>query len=238
MKSLLIESGLSGVMLARLSGVSRSTQFRVDSGTIDPRVGTLRDLAIAAGRDVRIDLVPLSDPLAAIAARVILDPTFTLPPSKAVSEWVGRLTRLAGEDPIDIVRHAGRCSTLRFRAGATYLSGYVDDSKLRGAGEGSEARWLLSGSSVLSRIGARGLDDAPVVLYAEDSHRLVRLLDNMQHVPTEKARLIVVEYTPDLEVDSWESDGVELVAPIQALIDGFGLGGRLAAAAEQIARTW
>ena len=237
-KSLLTESGQSSVTLARLSGVSRSTQFRIDSGAIDPRIGTLRDLAIAAGVDVRLDVVPLSDPDAAVAARLILDPTFTMAPSRGVSEWIDRLARMAGDDPVEIVRNAGRCSTLRNRAGAVYLAGYVDDSKLLGAAEGSGARWLLSGAAVLSRISDADVAVAPSVLYTEDSHRLMRLLDNMRAVRPEKADLIIADYSTDLTVDSWRADGLGLVAPIQALIDSFGIGGTLAEAAEQLARTW
>ena len=49
---------------------------------------------------------------------------------------------------------------------------------------------------------------------------------------------VIIDYSEDLGRDAGKAGPISIVAPIQALIDGFGLGGELAAAAERIARSW
>jgi hypothetical protein len=205
---------------------------------IDPRVGTLRDLAIAAGFDIDVNLVPLSDPDAARAARTMLDSQYTVEPTKNITAWIARLQRLAGEDPADIVRTAGECSSLLKRKGAIFLSGHVDEVKLVGAATFTQAPWLLSGRTVLERVADTPNLSGPNIVYSGDTHRLVRVLDNMTQVKPGKADLIITEYVGDLDIDAWEDGRTRMVAPIQALIDGFGLGGSLAEAAETTARSW
>ncbi len=236
---LLEHTDLSATALAQRSGVSRSSQFRIDSGSTDPRVGTLRNLAIAAGFDLNISPVALSDHDAARAARVLLDATYPPDSSREVQDWVVRLSRLAGDNPVDIVRTAGQCSTLLKRAGAVFLAGNADEMKIVGAGAYSGAPWLLSGSGVLMRMGNTGASiNGPRILYSGDSHRVVRLLDNMEPTRPERADLIITDYSAGIETDAWADGDVRLVAPIQALIDSLGIGGPLAEAAELIARSW
>jgi len=237
-RRLLEQSGLTATELARRSGLSRSTQFRIDTDAIDPRVGTLRDLAIAAGVDIRVDLEPLSDPDAARAARTMLDGRYSVEPTKTVSQWIARLRRFAGEDPVDIVRAAGECSSLLKRRGAAYLSGHVDEAKLVGAATFTPEPWILSGRGAMERLAHASSLSAPYVVYSGDAHRLIRILDNMTQVKPGKATLIIAQYTEDLDIDAWEDGRARLVAPVQTLIDGFGLGGPLAEAAETIARSW
>lgn len=77
-------SGLSIRALAEQAGVAATTITRIESGRIDPTVGTLRDILHAAGRGLRLD--------APRAARIHL------------AELVGAWSRRAGEDRPDWTR--------------------------------------------------------------------------------------------------------------------------------------
>lgn len=242
---LLESSGLSKSALAARSGLARSTQYRIRDGLVDPTVGTLRELALAAGFELDLSLSPLSDPDAARAARVILDPLFAasyelLEGTKGVDEWIERLRRwVPSGDPVEIVHQAGMSSSLLRRRGAVFLRGHVTELKLASAGDFAKQQWLLSGAAVIDRIGEpseRG--DLPYVVHCSDPHRFERLLDNMETIRPEKANLIIAAYTDGVGVDSWEDGKIKLVAPVQGLIDSFGIGGPLATAAAHIARSW
>lgn len=256
-------SGLSKSALAARSGLARSTQYRIRDGVVDPAVGTVRELALAAGFELVLSLAPLSDPDAARAARVILDPLYevshvlaneTSEGAKKVDAWVERLHRWVPDgDPVDIVSQAGQSSSLLHRPGTVFLRGRVTELKLASAGDFSEQDWFLSGAAVIDRIGAAGLDSAvldsdaqgsgahstsPYIVHTADSHRFARLLDNMEEVRPNKANVIIAEYTAGVGVDSWEDGKIRLVAPIQGLLDAFGVRGALGLAAERIARSW
>ncbi|GAA3884057.1 hypothetical protein GCM10022381_27810 [Leifsonia kafniensis] len=249
-------SGLSKSALAARSGLARSTQYRIRDGLVDPTMGSVRELALAAGFELVLSLAPLSDPDAARAARVMLDPRFEASymlsgGSKQVDAWVERLRRwVPNGDPVDIVWQAGQSSSLVHRPGAVFLRGHVTELKLASAGDFSGQDWLLSGAAVIDRIGAPDDDGAlyggdlpgtsagPYVVYSADTHRFARLLDNMDEVRPEKANVIIAERTDDAGVDSWEDGKIRLVAPIQGLIDACGIGGPLGQAAERIARSW
>lgn len=234
-------ANMTGMELARRSGLSRSTIFRVQSMAVDPSVGTLRELALAAGFDIDMRLIELSDSDAARAARSILDPWYDSLPATAVIDWVARLHRwVASGDPIEIVRTAGEASSLLKRPGITGLIGSTDELKLAAAGDFSGAEWLLSGAPVLDRIRASGgsTESGPAVLYTADSERILRLLQNMRVVRAAEAGVIVAEYSSDLEFGAWADGPVRMVAPIQALIDGFGLGPAAAEVADSTARGW
>ncbi|GAA0995106.1 helix-turn-helix domain-containing protein [Subtercola frigoramans] len=234
------QSGLTSVGLAARSGVSRSTQFRIDSGTTDPGVGTLRELAIAAGLDIEVTLRPLSDPDAGRAARVLLDARFGTAVDKGIDQWMTRLQRFAGDDPVTIVRVAGESSRLLHRDGAIYLAGEADDLKLAAAGANSGSEWILSGRGALERIGGdrERLSTTSRVIYTADVHRIIRSLSHMTTSRPESATVIVVPYSADLAVDPLMDGPVTYVAPIQALIDAFGMGRDAALVAEEIARGW
>ncbi|RFA12856.1 hypothetical protein B7R22_14490 [Subtercola boreus] len=237
---LLETSGLTAVALAARSGVSRSTLFRIDRGQTDSRTETLRELAIAAGFDLTVATRPLSDPDAGRAARVLLDGRYDLPPDQSVTQWIHRLGRLAGIDPVDIVRVAGVSSSLIKRTGAVFLTGEADDLKLAAAGENSGKAWILSGRGALEQISSdqQPLPGTARVLYAEDVHRVVRSLDHLVQGRPERADVIVAPLTDDLGIDALVAGRLRYVAPIQALIDGFGLGGSAANVAADIAGSW
>jgi transcriptional regulator with XRE-family HTH domain len=242
------EAGVSKAALSRRAGLARSTAYRIREGSMDPTVGTLRELALAAGLDIELRLTDLSDPLAAQAARVMLDEQFdpqrVSGDASAVKEWVARLERwVPNGDPVEIVRAAGRSSSLLHRAGAIPLRGSIDELKAASAGAFSGSPWLTSGRSLLRRIrgeadDAVGTEGGPVVIYSPDPQRLERLLDHMKAARPEKADLIIAPYSDDLEQDAWSDGAIKLVAPIQGLIDAFGIGGALARRAESIARSW
>ena len=242
------ESGLSKASLSTRSGVARSTLWRIRDGLVDPTIGSLSELALSAGFELQLSLAPLSDPEAARAARVILDPLFAASleltqPHRAVMGWIERLNRwVPSGDPVELCRTAGESSSLLHRKGAIFLRGRVTELKLASAGEFSKKDWLLSGAAVIDRIG--DLDSTPpdngmpYVVYTEDPRRFERLLDNMEHIRPEKATLIIAERTDGIGIDAWKDGKIELVAPIQGLIDAFGIGGNLGVAAEHIARSW
>jgi len=256
-------SGLSKSALAARSGLARSTQYRIRDGLVDPAIGTVRELALAAGFELVLSLAPLSDPDAARAARVILDPRFEASyvlseGTKGVDAWIERLNRWVPDgDPVEIVRTAGHSSSLLHRPGAVFLRGHVTELKLASAGDFSQQDWFLSGAAVIDRIGEQhdgrtgpgsavpnssrseqSTSAGPYVVHTADPHRFTRLLDNMDEVRPEKANLIVAEHTDGVGVDSWEDGKIRLVAPIQGLLDAFGIGGALGQAAERIARSW
>ncbi|TFC47181.1 helix-turn-helix domain-containing protein [Cryobacterium sp. TmT2-59] len=233
--------GLDRRALALRSGVSKSTIYRIEGAQVDPSVGTLRELALAAGFDLDISLAPLSDVNAARAAREILAGPATGEKDKAVADWEARLHRwVPNGDPVEIARTAGVSSSLLKRAGATYLCGSVDELKIAAAASAGETSWILSGVSGIRRLNpdTDGPAAGPSVVYTADPHRLVRRLAHMALCRPEEADLIVVPYTADLDVDAFLDDGIRVVAPIQTLVDAFGIGGALADKAETIARSW
>ncbi len=243
------ESGLSKASLSARSGVARSTLYRIRDGLVDPTLGSVRELALSAGYELELSLAPLSDPDAARAARAILDPQYAASfelwqHQRAAVTWMERLRRwVPSGDPVEMCRTAGQSSSLLHRKGAIFLRGRVTELKLASAGDFSQRDWFLSGAAVIDRIGEHDSDDAgddamPYVVYTDDPRRFDRLLEHMEHVRPEKATVIIAQRTDGIGIDAWKDGKIELVAPIQGLIDAFGLGGRLAAAAEQIARSW
>jgi len=121
-------SGISPTSLRARSDVSRATQRRIDTGESDVTLGTLRELAIAAGLDIALDLVPLSDPEAAAGARALLDETVkpdTVSPAAAA--WLESLLRLTADplrqsnSPLEIVTDAISVSANRRLEFNTYL---------------------------------------------------------------------------------------------------------------------
>lgn len=242
------ESGLTKASLSARSGIARSTLWRIRDGVVDPTVGSLKELALSAGLELELALTPLSDPNAARAARVMLDALFAASfeltgPDPAVESWIERLQRwVPSGDPVELCETAGQSSSLLNRRGAIFLRGRVTELKLASAGEFSKKDWFLSGAAVIDRIGVlrTGTPDIamPYVVYAENPLRFERLLDNMDRTRPDKATLIIVERTDGIGIDSWNDHKIKLVAPIQGLIDAFGIGGPIGDAAEYIARSW
>lgn len=232
-------AGLTLSALSRRSGVSRNTIHRADTGRGDLTLRTLRELAIAAGMDVDVRLVPLSDPDAAAGARVLLGEDI---PDELVDDdvraWVARLRRMVPEsNPVKVVLEAGAAVAPRARVGAIGLDGTFDELKLAAAAESAGGRWAMSGAPALRRL-ADDAPDAPVILHADEPAAVVRYLAPMRDAPTSIARVIVVPLTPIVLVDSAIDERIRLVAPVQALLDSVALGGPAAQTALMIAERW
>ncbi|MCU6481296.1 helix-turn-helix domain-containing protein [Arthrobacter sp. A2-55] len=233
-------SGLSKSYVASASGVSRSTIHRIQHGETDPTLGTLRELAIACGLDLDLQVRPLSDPFAAQAARMLLEQGFEPDSLAEANQWVNRLHRLGLQDPVAVIDYAGRASgLLALGAPSVYLRGDIDTLRLASAGDATGARWALSGQPHLE-LGAGRAVAGVKVLWAEEPRLAASLLaDTLKEARSpHTATVVVAAALPAVFHASFKSGGLNYVAPIQALIDGFSLGGQLAGVAATIAKEW
>lgn len=210
-------SGRTASEVARLAGVSRSTIARIAAGTVSPTTATLREIALACDRDLLITDVALSDANAAQAARLLLEEGFMADDPEAAGQWVERIQRRGLNDPIAIVTFAGHCSSPRIRSGASFFAGTRAQWKAASAGEASGSAWALSGTPVLQA-------GQVTVMHAADQHAVTTALtDSMEQLSSASgANLIVVLATPGTFYDSWADGAIQLVAPIQGLIDAVG----------------
>lgn len=238
--------GLSAVEYARRAGVNRTTIHRIAVGAVDPSLGTLRELAIAHGYDLRVELRPLSDPLAAAALRHLLDPAFEhltpaeVDPASAdeVERWIERLNRINDVDDAAIT--AGRAASLLHRDGAVYLRGDNSGLRLASAGDASNQRWAISGAAALPTFGEAPIAAPSVLWVAEDAKAAADLLRDthllVEHAAS--AHVVVARAHPSVFVDDVERSRVNYVAPIQFLLDAFGFEGALDEAALRLRDTW
>ncbi|MWB98413.1 helix-turn-helix domain-containing protein [Agromyces seonyuensis] len=239
LERLLADAPYSGTELAVRSGVSRSTRHRILTGEVDPRLGTLRELAIAAGYDLELSFVPLSDPDAAWAARTLIDRTFLVEPTAGVEQWVSRLRRIVPDgDALRIARAAGEASALLRRPGTLFRAGRVAESDLAAAAELVDGRWAASGSAVLQRLDPDAAIAGPIILYTDDPVGFAELLPELRSCEPEAAALVIAPYAEELGIDTRTDGALRLVAPVQGLIDAFGVGGALGAAAAAVAGRW
>lgn len=241
----LIESlGSTPSATARATGLARSTIQRIHNGTTSPSMETLRELALVAGYDIDVQLTPASDPAAAVAARVIADPAtptlqdladweLTTPAEvRAITQWVTRLGRQAGDDRRRLLELAGRYSAPQYRKGARFFAakpGLTQEQTIEVA-HGA----LLPVSGALSGVAAARVylghapDPGPLVAWSTDAEAVAeRLAATMREVdehqpagvlvaPTMQAYLLDMLLPPNGEH--------QIVSPIQAAIDLYGLG--------------
>ena len=226
-------SGLTRSQVAQRAGLARSTLLRIEAGDTVPSLRTLRELAIACGLDIDIRTRPVSDPAAAEAARLMLEDGYQPHDQAAADTWVERLTRQVGEDPVAITRAAGRAASLTHRPGAFHLTGTVPLLRVASAGEGAGGTWAISGAPPL---GA----DGTIVLWSERPDVAARLLTETARKATSPsvATVIVAAAHPGVFHDTWQEGPVRYVAPIQMLLDAFGLEPALQSAALDEARRW
>lgn len=230
--------------LARRANLSRTTTLAMAGDQSRARIDTIRELALALGYDVSIELERASDPLAAAAARVILG-DFDIDsrhPEHAehadLEKWIARLHRYSDGEPASVVSEAARVSGAQYRSGAILLDGRVDADRLVSVGRASEAQWALSGSASLEALG--GDPGAVVVFWTEDARRVGELLaETHRRVRVlSAADLIVAPAHPSVFEGSITVDDVSLVSPVQGMIDAMASGGVDRQLAETVVRSW
>jgi transcriptional regulator with XRE-family HTH domain len=239
-----VPPGATSVDFARRSGVGRTTLHRIAAGKVEPTLATLRELAIAHGYELTVDLAPLSDPHAAAALRHLVDPAFEgVTPEEvspegagAVRDWVTRLERY---DDLDVAAvTAARASSLLHRKGGIYLRGDNSAKRLASAGSASGQEWAISAAlQVVTGADVSG----PSVLWVDgDAAATSRLLlDTHRRVENAAAANVVVATAhPSVFVDEYRDGPIRYVAPIQLLLDCIGLGGGLEASALLVQQSW
>jgi transcriptional regulator with XRE-family HTH domain len=241
---LIEEMGRTPSATARTTGLSRMTVHRLRDGVSSPTLATLRELALAAGYDIDVSLVPASDPAAAVAARVMADPA--TPPLEdleawgmtdpgdveAVTEWVTRLKRQGGNDPKRLLELAGRYSAPQHRKGARFFApkpGLTQEQMIEIAHSALGSRTAaLSGVAAARAYLGHAPDPGPVVAWTHDpaavAERLAATLRETDEY--QPAGVLLAPTMPAYFVDMmmppvWDH---QIVSPIQAAIDLYGLG--------------
>jgi transcriptional regulator with XRE-family HTH domain len=235
-------SGLSAAAVARRAGVSASTMHRILNDLVDPSVGTLREIALACGIQIDLTPRPLSDPLAAAAARAMLEGGYEPPSDPGVIAWQERLPRIAdGGDPVAIVKAAAIASGPLRRPGAVLLHGEVPLARVASAGDASKGRWAISGAVGLYLPLLSTAVPAVTTLWCEDVRTVTHLLADTELRQTQRpdrAVLAVIAAEPELFTGSFTLDIVRYAAPIQIIIDCIAQGGAVADHAIEEAMSW
>ncbi len=241
---------------ARSTGLSRMTVLRVRDGVSSPSLTTLRELALAAGFDLDVSLVPASDPAAAMAARVIADPTVpelgewdtlglgTAVEVKAITEWVARLERQVDGDRTRLLPLAGRYSAPQHRKGARFFAPKPGISQSRLIDIASSAighlRGALSGVAAAQFYLGHAPDPGVVVAWTTDVAAVAnRLSLTLREVDEYQPAGVIVaptmgSYLLDMVMPPQSTH--PLVSPIQTAIDFYGLGYDLLA--DEITEGW
>lgn len=248
---MIAELGRTPSATARAAGVARSTLHRISTGKTSPSLETLRELALVAGLDLEVTLVPASDPAAAVAARVIADPAMPeiddwkeAYEADAVIEWVARLRRLVDGDHKRLLQRAGDYSAPQHRKGARFFAPKPGLTQERVTEVANSAIGRLDGA--LSGVAASKVylgyatDPGPVVVWAREVDKVAeRMGATLKEVPEyQPAGVLVAPTVPAYFVDmlqppTWDQ---RVVSPIQAAIDLYGLGyDRLA---DEITEDW
>lgn len=217
-----------------------STLHRVQHNQVDPSVGTLREIAAACGQHLALTTRPLADPAAAAAARFLLEDGYeaSLPD---VELWVERLTRQAGDDPVQIVETAGKASGPLHRHTSRLYSGSVEVGRVASAGEASGGRWALSAMAGLKLPGIWEPLPTPTILWCEDVRRVEQLLadaDLIRATRPERTTLALVEADLALFTHSFEKDRVQYAAPIQIVLDSLSMDGAIRDIARREVESW
>jgi transcriptional regulator with XRE-family HTH domain len=237
-------AGLNAAAAARRAGVSASTMHRILNGQVDPLVGTLEEIAIASGLEIDITARPASNPLAAMAARSILEDDYSAPVSVAadVERWMERLVRIAdGDDPIEIVQVAGRMSAPFLRPNASIFIGMQTLGRIASVGDATGGRWALSGAAGINLAELDASLSQMTILWCEDVRSATNLMTDSSMKRSDqpqRAVLAVVEAEQELFFGSFKNGLVHYAAPIQIMIDCMSIGGRVAQDAREEMSTW
>ncbi|MGM7671786.1 helix-turn-helix domain-containing protein [Microbacterium sp. A93] len=241
---LINEMGRTPSATARATGLSRMTVHRLRDGVSSPTLATLRELALAAGYDIDVSLVPASDPAAAVAARVMADPA--TPPLdhleewgmtdpgdvEAISTWVTRLERQGGHDPKRLLELAGRSSAPQHRKGARFFApkpGLTQEQIVEIANSAlGGLTGALSGVAAARVYLGHAPDPGPVVSWTNDLAAVAQRLASTLREADEyqPAGVLLAPTMPAYFIDmmmppAWDH---QIVSPIQAAIDLYGLG--------------
>lgn len=229
---------------ARATGLSRMTIHRVRDGVTSPTLATLRELALAAGYDLDVKLVPASDPAAAVAARVLADPATPglaslggwelLDPGEleAVTEWVRRLERQVPESDRKLLEIAGRAAAPQHRKGARYFApkpglGARRLTEIAASALGDRAGALSGVAAAFAYLG-HAPDPGALVVWAMDADDVAgRLQSTLREADEFQPGGVIVAPTMRAALaDRVGPPVVEhpVVSPIQAAIDLRGLG--------------
>lgn len=241
-QEMLTSSGLTASGAASRAGVSGSTLHRIVNNQVDPSFGTLREVAIACGLHLSLATAHLSDPVAASAARSMLEQQYVPPDGPEIARWRERLPRLAGgDDPVEIVKVAARASSPLHRPGGALYSGEVSLARLASAGDASGARWAISGAAGLYLPPDSHVAPAVTILWCVDVHAVDHLLvgSGLRSIHrADRAAVAVVAAEPELFTGSFTRGIVRYVAPIQIILDCISQGGQVSDDAIEEVTTW
>lgn len=230
-------SSLSQAEVAVRAGVSASTVYRIRRGLVDPSIATLRDIAIACGYSIDVVTRPLSDSLAAEAARLLLEEGFTA--THDVSDWTARLERNI-RSPQDLLRRASESANPLARPGASHFSGPLTTGLLASAGTMSGGEWVVSGSPGLALPPRQEELDGHAILWVttlEETNKLISA--SLRSVPHPAiAQLTVLPASTWMFQNSFEHEFIHYAAPIQIMMDCLALGGAASQRAAEIIGEW
>lgn len=212
---------------ARRAGVPRSTLYRALEGSVDVRLGTLQELAYAAGFEIDMSFRPTSDPDASDAARVLLgDTEATHVTSQGVASWIERIERFVGDGVIgDVFTEAGRASSLLFRDDAIGMRGRFSPDRLASCGYATGRDWALSGVDSLEAMGVPVSIGGIHVLWTSQPKHAVQLLLDTGSVATHEHEVDLIICNPSALTlhGAVELEGIRMVSPVQGMIDCMGL---------------
>lgn len=235
-------SGLSAAAVARRAGVSASTLHRILSNAVDPAIGTLREIAIACGTQMDLEVRPLSDPGAASAARAMLEGGYEAPSDHGATLWRDRLPRMAGsEDPVEIVKTAANASAPLHRRGAVLFHGEVSLGRVASAGDAAMAEWAVSGAAGLYLPPSSASVPSVTILWCEDARTVTHLLGDTGLRQTrypERASLAVIEAERQLFTGAFAEGIIRYAAPLQIMLDCLAQTGAVAEDALEEVMSW
>ncbi|WP_421084288.1 helix-turn-helix domain-containing protein [Rothia nasimurium] len=241
---LLREAAEHPTQTARKAGIARSTLLRITQEKTEPTPATLREIALAHGCDLNYSLKPASDPWAITAARYLLDPTLpeNLPQERPeIAQWLARYARWGvipsapgvAPDPEKLAEEAAPYGNLPQRPGVYFyaptplLSPAELALRVASAGDQAGASWALSGAPIASHFLGQKATQGPTVLWVEgDLNPAARNLSlTLTETPIFQPAGVVLVQAETLELEAATQDGgVNLVAPIQGVLDLHSLG--------------
>lgn len=217
---------------------------------MQPSLSTVREIALSLGYDAEVRISPAADPVAATAARYLYDSAF---PDDYIEQnpgiqreldaWLERFDRWQATEPTDIVPLAGRLSSPGARPAASWFDPLVDGDAddlmavAASAGQASGENWLLSGTAAASVLTSRD-ELGAVLLWVDDTPSACRHLSRTlrPRATPAPAGVVVVPRTGTEDIDPLVRGALRFVAPLQAVLDLYGIG--LGDAAEAIMEGW